>query len=122
MEIEEAKAKIAEKLQYDDSWSQKLTDDCSPGIYGLQNWEVSISPQNICVDLQNMKFTFRDVEIDFEVRLGSSREEDSIDEQYHRKANGKGKFKCSSDSETEIYDIEIDCDLDLSEDGKTTRI
>jgi len=69
-----------------------------------------------------MEFSFSDVEFDFEVRTGGSREDDSMDERHHRLANGRGKFECSGGRITEIYGIEINCDLDLTESGKVVRI
>jgi hypothetical protein len=120
MKIEEAQKQIAEKLRYSDNWTDIL-NDCNPGIYGVEDWEANVDSDNIWVNFPNMEFSFKDVDFDFEVRIGGSREDDSIDEQYHRTASGKGKFECSGGKVTDIYDVEIDCDLDLTEGGRVTR-
>jgi hypothetical protein len=121
MKIEDAQNQIAEKLMYDDTWAEILCNDCFPGIYGVQNWDVNVESQNIWVNFPKMEFSFKDVEFDFEVRIGGSREDDSVDQSHHRSAKGCGKFECSGGKVTEVYALEIDCDLDLSEDGTITR-
>jgi hypothetical protein len=122
MKLEDAQEQIAEKLSNNDAWIQILCDDCLPGIYGVEDWEVIAYPQNIWVNFPKMEFSFKDVEFDFEVRIGASREEDSIDESHHRLANGKGKFECSGGKITDIFALEINCDLDLTEGGRVTRV
>jgi len=122
MKIEDAQNQIAEKLTYDNTWAETLCNDCDPGIYGVEDWEVIIDPQNIRVDFPKMEFSFKNAEFDFEVRIGGSREDDSMDESYHRLANGSGKFECSGGKITDVYALEIDCDLDLYEGGRVTRI
>lgn len=122
MKIEDAQEQIAEKLATDVTWAEILCDDSLPGIYGVQNWDVSVYPQNIWVDFPKMEFSFKDAEFDFEVRIGGSREDDSMDESHHRLANGKGKFECSGGRVSDIFSLEIDCDLDLTDGGKVTRI
>jgi len=122
MNFEDAKNQIADKLASDDAWADMLCNDCSPGIYGVEDWEVSVDPQNIWVNFPKMEFSFKNAEFDFEVRIGGSRDDDSMDESYHRLANGSGKFECSGGKITDVYALEIDCDLDLSEGGKVTRI
>lgn len=121
MKIEDAQNQIAEKLIYDDTWADILCNDCLPGIYGVQYWDVNIDPQNIWVNFPKMEFSFKNAEFDFEVRIGSSREDDSMDESHHRLATGSGKFECSGGKVTDVYALEINCDLDLSEDGTITR-
>jgi hypothetical protein len=121
MKIEEAQKQIAEKLAIDDNWINIL-NECTPGIYGVEHWEANIYPDDIWVNFPDMEFSFKDVEFDFEVRIGGSREEDSMDELFHRMASGKGKFECSRGKVTDIYDVEIDCDLDLTEGGRVTRV
>jgi len=122
MKIEDAQNQIAEKLPYDDTWADILCNDCFPGIYGVEDWEVNVDPQNIWVNFPKMEFSFKNADFDFEVRIGGSNEDDSMDESYHRLASGSGKFECSGGKVTSVYALEIDCDLDLSEGGRVTRI
>jgi len=121
MKIEDAQNQIAEKLIYDDTWADMLCSDCFPGIYGVQYWNVNIDPQNIWVNFPKMEFSFKNAEFEFEVRIGGSREDDSIDESHDRPADGFGKFECSGGKVTNVYALEIDCDLDLSNGGTITR-
>jgi hypothetical protein len=121
MEIQVAQEQIAEKLQYDQAWPMILDSDCDPGIYGVEDWDVGIDPNNIFVNFQKMEFTFKDVEFDFEVRIGASREDDSFDERHHKIASGNGKFKYANKKISEIYDIMINCNLDIHSGGKVTR-
>ena len=122
MDLNVAREQIAEKLAMDvDAWVSSL-DDCVPGHYGVQDWEVSAHPEDIWVDFPSMSFTFKEVDFDFEIRQGGSREDDSMDMSFNRKASGTGKFECSGSRITNIYDLEIEFDLDLTEDGKCTRI
>jgi hypothetical protein len=69
-----------------------------------------------------MSFTFKDVDFDFEVRQGGSREDDSMDVSYNRKASGTGNFECSGGKISSVYGLEIEFDLDLTEDGECTRV
>jgi hypothetical protein len=121
MKIEDAQNQIAEKLQDDSAWTEVL-DDTNPGHYGVQDFDVSIDPQNIWIDFPNMSFNFKEVEFDFTVRIGGSREDDSIDEEYHRIACGQGQFECAGGSVSSIYGLEIICDLELAGDGKVVRL
>jgi hypothetical protein len=121
MSIKDAQEQIVEKLEIGDNWIDML-NYCTPNISAIQHWEAYVNPDDIWVDFSKMEFSFKDVEFNFEVRLGASREEDSIDEQHQRMASGKGKFECSGGKVTDIYDIKIDCDLDLTEGGRVTRI
>lgn len=122
MKIQDAQKQIAEMLAVDDSWANILCNDCLPGIYGVEYWEAMVLPEFIWVDFPKMEFSFKNAEFDFEVRLGGSREEDSMDESHSRMANGTGKFECSGGRVVGIYDIEINCDLDLTDGGTITRV
>lgn len=122
MKIEDAQEQIAEKLTYDNTWLDILCNDTFPGIYGVRDSDVTVYAHTIWVNFPKMEFSFKDVEFDFEVRIGGSREDDSIDERHHRLASGRGKFECSGGKVSDIYDLEIDCDLDLSEGGKVSRV
>jgi hypothetical protein len=64
MKIEEAQEQIVEMLQSDLVWEEKLNSDCEPGIYGVQDCEVSICPTNVWVDFPKMEFSFKDAELE----------------------------------------------------------
>lgn len=110
MSIDDYREKIAEKLQYDERWLNKL-DDVNPGIYGVEDHEVDISSNDIWVNIQEGTFTFRGVGFSFTARLGSSGN-DGHNESFKKVADGEGSFTYHQGNIT-IDDLNIEMDLQL---------
>ena len=113
MEIDAIRELLAQELKYHEDWPQSL-DDCNPGVYGVENWDVEIGKDNIGVDIPNRTFSFKDVEFDFEVLIGSSGS-DGYAEKFHRTASGRGEFEFAEDKKniTIKKGMTIEVDLNL---------
>ena len=116
MHIDLIREKIAEKLNDSfDFWSYCLTDT-TPGNYGADEWEVNATMENIYVDIPNRKFTFKDVEFNFDVRLNSSGE-DGFDENFFFLVDGEGEFDFPESGKIILKELKLITTLDLySED------
>jgi hypothetical protein len=59
MKIEEIQNKLSEEITIShEKWGELLTNT-EPGNYGANDWEVSLNPNDIWVDIPNKKFSFR---------------------------------------------------------------
>jgi hypothetical protein len=113
MVIDEIREKIAEKIQNRNEWTQNL-DNSFPGHYGIHEWEVEISLNNIYVDIPSRTFTFKDVKYSFELQLMSSNDYDGIKDDFSKNAKGSGTFEFSNNGQDiTIKDIEVEFDLEL---------
>lgn len=103
---------IADKLNNSfDFWNYCLTDT-NPGNYGADEWEVNATMENILVDIPNRKFTFKEVEFNFDVRLYSSGE-DGIDENFFFLVDGNGEFDFPKTSIIILKNLKLLTILDL---------
>lgn len=113
MLLEEIQEQLAEIISYDERWVNKL-DDSTPGHYGVEDWDIQISDDDIWVDIPNRKFSFKNAQFSFKLRLGGSSDDDSIKDSFSKPANGHGTFEFTKDGKgIELHDLEIDFELDL---------
>ena len=113
MTIDQIRDTIAEKLPADELWGNLLTDT-NPGNYGADAWEIDLNPENIWVDIPKKTFTFKEAIFSFNVKLGSSNDEDGFESSFTKIASGEGKFEFSNGNKSvDIYDIDVKVDLDL---------
>lgn len=62
--------KLAEKIYNSSAWLDKL-DDTQPGHYGLQDWSVDLSEDDLTVNIGKRTFYFKDAQFCFDVMLMS---------------------------------------------------
>lgn len=112
MNIDLIREKIAEKLNDSfDFWSYCLTNT-TPGNYGSNEWGINATMENIYVDIPNRKFTFKDVEFNFDVRLNSSGE-DGFDENFFFLVDGEGKFNFPESGKIILKELKLITPIDL---------
>jgi hypothetical protein len=110
MTIDQIREKLALELSLDIAWVNML-DDTSPGHYGVEDWEVYLTLNNIWVDIPTKTFSFNHVNFNFKLRIGSSNKEDSIVMEFSKVAKGKGEFTfASNDKNVKIEDFEAEFD------------
>ena len=114
MDIEKIREKLALEIAQSEEWVDKLNDS-NPGHYGVENWDVSITNENIWVDIPTRTFTFKNVTFDFEVQLGSSNKDDGFQTSFSRVANGQGVFEFNS-NEVTVEELSVEFDLNLFAD------
>jgi hypothetical protein len=91
MKPEEIREKIAEKLQYHESFLEAL-DETNPGHYGVVDYDVFITPKNILVDIPERTYTFDKVDFSFKLKIGGSSDRDGYEQSFSRIASGSGDF------------------------------
>jgi len=109
------KEKLAELISSNEEWLDIL-NNTSPGHYGVENWDVTIYPNDVWLNIPERTFTFRQVEFSFELVLGGSN--DGFNQDFSKLVNGNGTFRFTADnSDIEIEEMDLEMDLDLvSED------
>jgi len=112
MDIEKIKEKLAIEISKSDKWLDKL-NDTNPGHYGVEDWDVKISVDNIWVDIPNRTFNFNKVTFDFELQIGGSSKESGFKSSFSKVAKGQGAFKFNNSIDISINEIEIEFDMDL---------
>jgi len=113
MHIKFIKQKLARQVADSTEWLDKLSD-AEPGIYGLEDWDVEISEDDVYVNIPERTFFFNDVSFSFNVQLGSSNHEDGFSSDFQRTVAGQGTFEFSKDgTEIILKTLEIKVDLDL---------
>jgi hypothetical protein len=116
MEIDEIRELLANEIAYNNAWAEKLSDT-DPGIYGVEDWDVSISKENIWVDIPSKTYTFKNVNFSFDVQLGSSNADDGVKMSFTKIGKGQGTFTFTSTSKKiEIKEINIEFDVVLFND------
>lgn len=109
MDLEKMKELLAEKICTREEWTDKLNES-EPGHYGIEDWDVTVFPKDIWVDIQAKKFSFKNAKFNFDLLLGESRE--PISDNFSKNATGKGNFEIKN-GELTIEDLEVEFDLDL---------
>jgi hypothetical protein len=113
MTIDSIREKLAIKIASSQEWIDKL-NDTNPGHYGVEDWDVIVMSDNIWVDIPNKTFTFKQVQFDFQVMIGSSNSEDGLAMSFSRIAKGEGVFRFSANgNDVELEEMDVDFDLDL---------
>lgn len=111
MLLDEIREKIAELLSQHSEWVNKL-NDTEPGNYGIEDYDVSVTKDDIYVDIPSRTFTFKNVEFSFTAVLGGSNDGFNVDAQ--KTATGTGTFEFVDGSDNILLEeIEIQVDLDL---------
>jgi len=111
MDIEKIREKLAIEIAQSEEWVDKLNNS-SPGHYGVGEWDVAISNDNIWVDIPQRIFSFKNVTFDFEAQLGGSNEDDGFQTSFSRVASGQGVFAFSG-NEVTIEELSVEFNLDL---------
>ena len=114
MDIEKMREKLAIEISQSEEWVDKLNDS-NPGHYGVEDWDVVISNDNIWVDIPQRSFTFKGVTFDFTVQIGSSNKDDGSEMSFSKIASGQGVFEFKDDDIT-IEELNLQFDLDLFAD------
>jgi len=109
--------KIREQLILDienniNNWNDVISNT-NPGNYGIEDWEIIVPEDGFYVDIPNKTFSFKNVDFNAKLILGSSKGESSITHDYKEIAKGKGTFGFVDSQKVGITDIEIEIDLDV---------
>lgn len=114
MTIDQIRNKLLDKIVIDHNWMDKL-NDTDPGHYGIEDWEVQLTKDDIWIDIPNGTFTFKKAKFDFEIVLGSSN--DGTQMEFSKVANGQGTFNFSPNGQDiMISELQIEIDLSLFDD------
>lgn len=103
---EQLSIEISESLE----WENKL-DNSSPGHYGVLDSNVSLSEDDIWVDVPTRTFTFKNAIFDFDLMLGESN--DGSEASFSRPAKGKGIFNFENSNKVVIEKMNLEFNLDL---------
>jgi predicted nucleic acid-binding protein len=118
MNIDIIRERLADIIANSEQWIDAL-NDTSPGHYGVDDWEVYISKENIWVDIQKKTYSFKNVKFNFSLQLGSSRDDDAFHQKFSKSATGQGEFTFSSTkNDISLQSIIIEFDLDLFSENK----
>lgn len=109
MELENMREIIAIEVAKREEWIDKLNDS-SPGHYGVNDWNVTLSHNDVWVDIQSKKFSIKNAQFEFDLALGESK--DPINDSFSKTATGSGSFEIK-DGKLTIEELEVDVDLDL---------
>lgn len=115
MKIDEVRESIANRLgSYDvfDLWAEVL-DNSTPGHYGINDLEVSLSYQDIFVDIPANSFTFKDARMSVSLRLGGSSDKNGYDESFNITISGGGEFSFGDDKKIYIDSIYVNEPIEL---------
>jgi hypothetical protein len=105
MNIQEIREQIAEELRRNiELWSEVL-DNTSPGNYGLNDWDISVSASDIFVDIPKNSFNFNNVKFSAELILGGSKGDFSFTHKYQEIAKGIGIFKFADKNRVTVESI-----------------
>ena len=124
MDINDIRESISDNLS--SVMTHELWDDIlqetNPANYGFEVDYVSVEKNDIWVDVPNLTFTFKNLELQFSARLVASNLRDGYDKDFKFKLSGTGKFvfkKGSQDIEIEKIDISENEDLELYGDSSS---
>ena len=116
MEIDAIRSKLADTLCSPEKcfdW-MGILDDTNPGHYGLEDVEVSLSYEDIWVDIPARSFEFKKAELSFSARLGGSSDRNGIDQTFKLTLSGEGTFKFTdSNQKIDIEEFSVNEPLDL---------
>lgn len=115
MTIDKIREKLADKIPAQEGWVNQL-DESNPGHYGVEDWDVVLSRNDIWVDIPKKTFSFKNARFDFELLLGSSNSEDGTKMSFSKVAKGQGTFEFSESDDIEVEELDLDFDLDLFAD------
>jgi len=80
-----------------------------------------VDRNDICVDVPNRTFTFKNLELSFSARLGGSNLKNGYDQTFHFKLSGSGSFKFKNGSQSiQVEEIDVDEGEDLNLYGEST--
>lgn len=98
---------------YKNYWDDVI-NNTNPGNYGVEDWDISISPNNFYVDIPNKTFSFKDMSFTAKVLLGASHGDSSIEQDFSTRLYGKGTFDFITNKEIKIENIEISPNVNLN--------
>ena len=108
MTIDEFRDQIAMQLQVSSTIADEVLNGLNPGIYGSDDTGMSIMHTDIYVDIPKKTFTFKNLNFYSKVRVGASRDEDSMLVDFETTIKGHGSFDYESSKKIIISEIEID--------------
>ena len=116
MSIDEIRDKLSIAIADDsEAWLSSL-DETEPGHYGVEDWEVLITKDDIWVEVQERSFTFKNARFNFALRIGSSNDEDGYVESFKRVVSGSGTFEFAANGkDITVTDLDLEYDLSLFE-------
>lgn len=113
MKIDQIREALANSISSSEEWINQL-DESNPGHYGVEDWDVNLSLEDIWVNIPQKTFTFKNAFFNFELLLGSSNYADGFKMGFSRVAIGNGRFDFSTENDgVKIEEIIIEFDLDL---------
>lgn len=115
MKIETVREILASKIPLNEEWIDKLNNS-EPGHYGVEDWDVNLSHDDIWVDMQQKTFSFKNAQFEFTLMIGGSNPENGSEMSFTKEATGKGTFDFigpSPKNDVEVEDLELNFDLDL---------
>lgn len=112
MHIETIQESLAIQINSNPQWADKL-NDCNPGHYGVEDFDVDVSEKDIWVNIPEKTFSFNNTPFSFKLKLGSSNDEDGFKSTFSKVATGSGTFKFETGRNITIESLEIVVDLDL---------
>lgn len=114
MTLDEIRNQILSQMQNDlNCWSDVISNT-TPGNYGVNTWDISISEKDFYVDIPKKTFSFKNMDFTAKFILGGSHSDDSITESFSTKVSGKGSFSFTSNKSVNIESITVSPDTDLS--------
>ena len=102
MKLEEIRSQLLTQLQINLNYWDDVINNTNPGNYGVEDWDISISPNNFYVDIPNKTFSFKDMNFTAKVLLGASHGDSSIEQDF------------ISNKEIKIENIEISPNVNLN--------
>lgn len=114
MKLEEIRSQLLTQLQINLNYWDDVINNTNPGNYGVEDWDISISPNNFYVDIPNKTFSFKDISFTAKVLLGASHGDSSIEQDFSTRLYGKGTFDFITNKEIKIENIEISPNVNLN--------
>lgn len=108
MTIDNFREQIAILLGFSTQIESEVLDSLNPGIYGAEGTNMSILDKDIFVVIPNKTFTFKNLHFSSKVRVGGSRDEDSMLVDFSTTVKGHGSFDYESSKKIKLDEIEID--------------
>ncbi|EIP98807.1 response regulator with CheY-like receiver, AAA-type ATPase, and DNA-binding domains [Opitutaceae bacterium TAV1] len=115
--IEQLKEGVVKALNYHDlEHLHEALNDTDPGHYGVDDVEFSVALEDLDLDRALRRFSFRGAQLSFTARLGSSREEDSIDLPSIKEVSGSGAYELGPKGSVSVTAFKITASLNLFEE------
>jgi len=94
-------------------WLSSL-DDTEPGHYGVEDWGIYITKDDLYVEIPSRSFSLKNAEFTFALRIGSSNDNDGYIEKFKRIVSGSGTFEFTANGkDVKVMDLQLEYDHSL---------